>query len=138
MNVTIDSEQLKHLQDTNARQQKEIQELEEKITSLQFDKIEIEIVQYSWMLFEKYIEAVFEKLGFDKDKYKSVIGTHGLKQGYGRTNFDTWFEEEGIYLYLSVDIDNEFKRAFLNLGVIPPTEMKKKSLVEKLEAEMIK
>ena len=64
-------------------------------------------------MFNNVILKVFEKLGFHKDIGISGISFRELEHYYGKN----WWEHEDLDVTIGATITNEFKRAFLNMGI---------------------
>jgi hypothetical protein len=107
-------EKLKQLEDEKMNLQKQLEALSER-------ELISKAVNLSYKLFDNYMQAVFEKLGFEKWKRGSVLIDYNIENWFSKD----WWNDKRLNVEICVDIRNKFKSAFLKIGVIPESELNK-------------
>lgn len=95
--------------------EKEVKDLEDKLQSLSEPALKKEAVKLSWRLFNDYLHATFTHLGFESTNQHPVNTESNLEHWLGKS----WYSSARIQFELGAVITNNFKRAFLNIGIVP-------------------
>jgi|GEM_PF-997138 hypothetical protein len=117
MKVEIELNDLNSLKTKLDRSEKTIKDLEKQIKDLDPEALKSQAVELSKTMFEKYMTAVFQQLGFDNkdDMYDaySIDWAPDLKLHLGKN----WYESQELKVELAAKISPEWKQAFLRMGV---------------------
>ena len=131
MKVEVELEMIEGLRADIRRKEDKIRDLETKLSKVSQEELEKKIYKLAFTLFNKYMRATFEALGFEYDNMErdQVIG------------FDSYFDREGrwyenpdeLKVTLRAHITEWGRKAFLNIGVIPNFKVKEKSILDETD-----
>ena len=119
MKIEIELLEVEKLQEENKVKSQKIIELETKLKELSENKLKESAVKLSFTLFENYMSCVFKRLGFEPFR-ESVIIKDDLIHWLGKS----WWNSEKLNIQIGANITNQFKKAFLSIGILT-TENKK-------------
>ena len=115
MKIEIELQEVENLRNKVAYLEGENEKLKKQIHDLNEDELKGKAVSLSWRLFENYISAVFEKLGFENHNQRCVRMIPDLQNELGRT----WWTSQRLTVDVSIEVSNQFRKAFLDLGYTP-------------------
>ena len=115
MKIEIEFEEVEKIRRYNKQMEEKLEELGEKLRSLEEPKIKERIVNGSKVLFRAYFEKVASELGMDPAAWESVR-FDGLEHWVGAE----WWKSDLIQVTLSANITSEWRSIFLSLGVKTP------------------
>jgi len=118
MKIEIDLDYVEHLKSNIERLEKENRSLSEKISELSETELKKKAVRLSFRLLNKYIETIFTKLGFDQKTSQSVVINYDVNHYLG----DRWWESDRIFVTKNASVMNEFRMAYLNIGISTRSE----------------
>jgi hypothetical protein len=118
MKIEIELEDVEYLKRQLREAQEERDELKKEIEKLSPDALKREALQLSYRLFNDYMTAVFEELGFDQWKKNSVIYPPNLVSWYG----EEWWRNDRIKFEFGAEVTTEFRSAFIRINVLPKKE----------------
>ena len=123
MKIEIELEEVESLREKVENQSFKIMHLEEELRNLNKEVLTDKAIKLSYYLFENYVRCIFQKLGFNGTPIHPIYMKNNMERLLGKT----WYEEsDKIEVELGVEILNDFKKAFLNIGVIPQAKMEEK------------
>lgn len=116
MKVEIDIDELAQLKNTMYRTEQELSELKRQLKALDEEAIKESIKQSADNIFRAYVSKTFEHLGFTNTIYNV-----NYQCGFQRDFYNRWdLEVKDLKIELSADLSNEWKTAFLRIGVVTP------------------
>jgi len=118
MTIEIDVQELENLRRDVRIFEESNEELKRKFKDLNEDELIKKAVDLSWRLFTDYQNAVFEKLGFTQTNIITFETTADLTKELGVN----WWNSERIKFNLGAIVTNEYRNAFLRIGVIMKEE----------------
>lgn len=122
MKIEIEFQEVERLRDEVRTQAGTIIQLKEELKSLDKKEIENKAVYLSMELFVEYMNLTFEKLGFKGDSMgfdKAVIFPENVNHWLGKQ----WYKKrDEIKVTLNAFITEEYRKAFLNMGIITKDE----------------
>jgi hypothetical protein len=113
--VEIELQELENLRREVRILEDENEKLKRKVEDLNEDVLVRKAVDLSWRLFTSYQNSVFEKLGFDQENIITIETTSDLKKELGQS----WWASERLNFNLGAIVTNEYRKAFLKIGVTP-------------------
>jgi hypothetical protein len=113
MKIEIEYEDIEKLKKQLVFSQNEVAELKAKMSLLSEDKLKQDAVNLSERLLNDYLATIFDKLGLTTNN-RPVNFECGLKAELG----SSWWQSERLSVTIGATVTSEFKRAFLNIGVI--------------------
>ncbi len=119
--VEIEMSELKKMQDEISQLKEDNMQLIEDLSKLDENTLKEQAVDLSYRLFNNYMEAVFEKLGFEPMNGYAVYDVKYLPTRLG----ENWYaggENLDIKVGLGVYVVDQFRSAFLKIGVVPKTQ----------------
>ena len=121
MKVEIEIDELTSLKNSNAELKKKNEELDKKLRSLDEGSLirtyEQKAKNAAYLLANNYLNLIAEKLGFEKANYYSP--TLVLKENFEHWLGEEWWKKEGqINVEIEVRILNQWRRMFVNMGII--------------------
>ena len=119
MKIEIELSEVEKLKDENKVKSQKINELEAKLKELSENELKESAVKLSFTLFENYMSSVFKHLGFETFR-ESVRINEDLRHWLGKS----WWNSEKLNIQIGVNITNQFKTAFLSIGVLTPENKK--------------
>lgn len=119
MKIEIELSEVEKLKEENKIKSQKIIELETKLKELSENELKESAVKLSFTLFENYMNCVFRHLGFEQFR-ETVIIKDDLRHWLGKS----WWNSEKLNIQIAANITNQFKNAFLSIGIIT-TENKK-------------
>lgn len=114
MKVEVEFSEIEDLKKELELSQKKVRELTYKLEDLSSQKLEEKAVELSLSLFENYMAAVFEKLGFNQNETKTILIDRRLSPHIGAK----WWNKEKIQIEVGATITTSFKSAFVHLGIL--------------------
>ena len=123
MKVEVELQELENLRRDVRILEDENEKLQRKIKELNEDELIRKAVDLSWRLFANYQNAVFEKLGFEQKEIITLETTADLKKELGQS----WWNSERLNFNLGAIVTNEYRKAFLKIGVIIKEESTQES-----------
>jgi hypothetical protein len=123
MKVEIELQELQKLKTNILILEEDKEKLQRKIKELNEDELIRKAVDLSWRLFANYQNAVFEKLGFEQKEIITIETTADLKKELGVS----WWNSERLKFNLGAIVTNEYRKAFLKIGVIIKEESTQES-----------
>ena len=120
MKIEIELSELESLR-KDLLNQKEINiKLENKLKELDESELKQSAVKLAYHLTDCYLKAIFTKLGFDDSRSGLVVNSN-LEHYIGKR----WYHKlDEIKVEVGVNILNNFRRAFIDIGVVPKIEDK--------------
>jgi hypothetical protein len=118
MKIEIDLQELENLRRDVRIFEESNEELKRKFKELNEDELIKKAVDLSWRLFTDYQNSVFEKLGFEQTNVITIETTADLKRELGVS----WWNSERLKFNLGAIVTNEYRNAFLRIGVIMKEE----------------
>lgn len=114
MKIEIEFEEVESLKKSIEKQKAEIESLENELKSLDNKQLKQDSTDLAKQMFDNVLLKVFEKLGFDKRT--SILDNISFREleHYNGTN---WWQHQDLKVTIGATITNEFKRAFLNMGI---------------------
>lgn len=113
MKIEIELSEVEKLKEENKVKTQKIIELETKLKELSEDELKESAVKLSFTLFENYMSCVFKHLGFEPFG-ESVIIKDNLRPWLGKS----WWNSEKLNIQIGANITNQFKNAFLSIGIL--------------------
>jgi hypothetical protein len=111
--MKIELSEVENLKEENKSKSQKIIELETKLKELSESELKESAVKLSFILFENYMSCVFRHLGFESFR-ESVIVKDDLRHWLGKS----WWNSEKINIQIGANITNQFKNAFLSIGIL--------------------
>jgi hypothetical protein len=119
MKIEIDYELLEQLRIQLANEQEKVERLENKLYELNEVELKQRAITLSYRLFEAYVTAIFNSLGFKIDLSRSMFSSD-LTNHLGKT---WWTREQDIAVTLGATVTEKFRSAFIQIGVVPKKEI---------------
>jgi uncharacterized coiled-coil protein SlyX len=121
MKIEVEFSEMERLRSQVKEQERTIKRLEDQITELGEEKLKERAVRLSYRLFDKYVSAIFAKLGFDKTSWEGTVKFEGnLQYVLGK---DWWNKAEDLTVEIGATVTENFRSAFLNIGVVPKEKL---------------
>lgn len=120
MKIEIELHEVERLKSLIHEQESQIQEMREKLEEIDEEELIQRAINLSKKLLKGYMATVFENLGFDVNEDNSVIFQDNLEYFLGKE----WRKSGRVKVDVGANICNEFRRAYLKIGVIPKEEIK--------------
>ncbi len=119
MIVQVELAELESLRAQVAEYKKEAYNLKVKLEELEEQRLIEKATDLSLRLFDSYMAAVFQSLGF-KEPWDngSVKFQDHLHMQLGKT----WWRSDRLKVWVRAEVSEHFRCAFLNIGVIPKQE----------------
>lgn len=121
MKIEIEFREVERMKNEISSKEKELMVLRAELLKLDAQKLKADSVNLAMDLFESYIKTVFEKLGFNKPNgfyNRAIIAECGL-QRLGQTSP---FDSDKVKFSIEAQIANDFRQAFLRMGLITEEE----------------
>lgn len=117
MKITIESEEFYRLKKELERANKEIHDLKNELSKFDEGKLKEKVLNNSFRLADLYLKGIFAKLGFDEGSYfdSALIDHENVHHWLGKD----WYINERLKVNIHARISNEFRRAFIELGIVP-------------------
>ena len=114
MTITIEEKDYSILKNDLQKLANENYELKEQLKELEEKELIKKAERLAKILCQNYIEAIFEKLGFDNDNIVGLNFGTNLEAYLGKE----WYKHrDKIDVEISATITNKFKTAFIAIGV---------------------
>lgn len=114
MKIEIEFEEVEKLKNEIINQQKYVKVLQEELAKLDPEKLREDAESLAYRMFDSYMTAVFEKLGFKNAwPQRSVHFEINIQQELGKA----WYNSERLKVNISAHVSNEFREAILSIGV---------------------
>lgn len=113
MKIEIDANEFHSLKKELEKAHDDIYSLKEELNKYNPEKFEKGIEDGALSLFQQYLKITFEKLGFNDFGYN---GSNVLNYNC-RYQYRKWTLEPDLNIKLGAQLTEEWKRAFLNIGV---------------------
>lgn len=118
MKIEIEYEEIERLKAEIFRQKLEISRLEKSLSFLNEKDLKDRAEMVAHSEANKYISAVFKKLGFNQLEPVDIIRFDFMQ----RFNKRDWYESDDITIEVGAHIVGQMRNAFLNIGVITKEE----------------
>lgn len=115
--LSIEMQEYDAMRNEIKKQKEEIKKLEGKLNQLSEDKLRSDAIQLSYKLMEDYMSAIFEKLGFES-RFDATHVESNLEHWLGKF----WWRSDRIKFTIGATVTEEFRKAFLNIGIITKKE----------------
>jgi len=113
MKIEIEFEEVEALRRKLRAQEDKIDLLEKTIQSLSAHELRKKSLSLSYALLDRYLEGIFNKLGFENRPNESFRAAYNLNHYLG----EDWPNSDKLEVVIGANITNKFKRAFLELGI---------------------
>lgn len=120
MKVEIELSEVEALRERCRHEHENVERLEKQLSELNEEELKKRAVNLSYRLFEKYVKTVFKSLGFEPDRMNSSIFSSDLVYQLGK---DWWTREKDITVTLGATVTENFRTAFINIGVVPKEQI---------------
>lgn len=118
MKIEIELSELESLRSDLLRYKGLNKKLEDKLNELDESKLKQSAVRLAYHLTDCYLIAIFSKLGFDS--LTSGLEVNGNLENY--IGKDWYTKLDRIEVKFGASVTNNFRRAFVNIGVLPKKE----------------
>lgn len=126
MKIEIELEEVERLRRELRETKDQLRQAEEQLKAISPETMTRKAKSISIRLFEEYMEAAFAKLGFGPWQGQAVHFEYFIEQ---KLKNDPWWKSDQVKMNISAFVTDEFRDAFLRIGVIPkekPTEEEQK------------
>ncbi len=114
--VTISLNYIEQLKKQIEDLENENKRLKLELSLLDPDNIKINALKLSYNLSDSFLKKVFTKLGFTLDNRYSVFGSVNMPKHINKLYW--WEEAESLNVEIGAFITNNFRDAFINIGVV--------------------
>lgn len=113
MKVEVELGEIENLKNQISILEKENQKLSQRIQNLDEKKLMKDAVHLAEKMFNDVIHEVFSRLGFSKEQCPDYYGFCKLEDRLG----ERWWNSKRLKVTIGATITNEFREAFLKLGI---------------------
>ena len=113
MKIEIEFEAVESLKEQIKRLQKDKNELESKLNSLDEKVLKQQANDLARKIFGDVMNRVFTDLGFEDKTWLNDVDFGNLQHYLGKT----WWNSDKLEIQLGANISNQFKGAYLRMGI---------------------
>lgn len=116
--IEIELDYIENLKSQNRRLEEKVEELLERLNSIDETQLIERAKNLAVRLSEKTFDKIMTELGFS-----ASVPFRGSSLRISECGSSMWDDKNGWDVEIGAEIYKDFKRAFINIGIIPPREM---------------